>query len=194
MANSIPVVQSTLRHNNCVPDRMTPILLILTLVSTMFSDCVAQRTSDSNGQPATVGELLQKHNIELSRPSLLRALKNSNPDVRYLAAMKLAGDKDVDTIPAIEGTLFTESLPRNRVNIALALGLLGDHLGRDELKKACADADLPSEYRMSAARYMFDLGNGKDEGCLRAAEEVVQLVDSENLLSGDRISALELLP
>jgi hypothetical protein len=33
MANSIRVVQSTLRLNNCVPDRMTPIVLKTPLIS-----------------------------------------------------------------------------------------------------------------------------------------------------------------
>jgi HEAT repeat protein len=108
--------------------------------------------------------------------------------------MQLAQDKAVDTIPAIEATLLTESLPRNRVNIALALGLLGDQLGGDELKKVCADEEFPPEFRMYAVRYMFDLGIEKDDGCLHAAEEIVQLVDSENLHLGDRVAALELLP
>ena len=169
-------------------------LLILSLVSATFLDAVAQRPSDSNGQPTTIGELLRKHGVDLSQASLLLALRSRDSSVRYLAAMKLAEDKAVDTIPAIEATLNAESLPRNRVNIALALGLLGDELGRDELKKVCADKEFPSEFRMYAVRYMFDLGIEKDEGCLHAAEETVQLVDSENFHSGDRVTALELLP
>ena len=44
------------------------------------------------------------------------------------------------------------------INIALALGLLGDQLGRDELKKVCAEEEFPSEFRMYAVRYMFNWG------------------------------------
>jgi HEAT repeat protein len=40
---------------------------------------------------------------------------------------------------------------------------------------------------------MFDLGVRDDEDCLHAAEEIVQIVDSENRTFGDRITALELL-
>jgi HEAT repeat protein len=41
---------------------------------------------------------------------------------------------------------------------------------------------------------MFDLGVERDEDCLHAAEEIVQIVDSENRTVGNRDSALELLP
>lgn len=125
---------------------------------------------------------------------MLLALKNPNPDVRFLAAMKLEEDKVADAIPAIREALAVEEVPRARVNIAVALGLLGDKSGRDELKKLCADGDFPPEFRLYAVLYMFDLGVERDEDCLLAAEEIVQIVDSENRTVGDRVSALESLP
>jgi HEAT repeat protein len=169
-------------------------LLILPLVSVMFVGSLAQRTPKmANGSLATFGELLRKHNIELSHPALLQALRGADADVRYLAAMKLAEDKAVDAIPAIEAALVAERVPRNRVNIAVALGLLGSKSGHDELKKVCADEDFPSEFRLYAVRYVFDLGIENDEGCLHAAEEIVQLVDSENRSVDNRVTARELL-
>ena len=56
--------------------------------------------------------------------------------------MKLAEDKTVDAIPAIKEALIAEKIPRDRVNMAVALGLLGDRSGKDELKKVCADSSV----------------------------------------------------
>lgn len=142
----------------------------------------------------TVADLLRKHNIELTESALVQALKNPNPELRALAAMELAEDKAVEAVPAVKQALVLENAPRARVNIALALGLLGDPGGHDELKKICGDRNFPTEFRLYAVRYMFDLGGTKDEDCLHATEEIVQIVDSENRALGDRISSLSLLP
>jgi HEAT repeat protein len=96
-------------------------------------------------------------------------------------------------VPAIKEALAVETVPRNRSNIAFALGLLGDPSGPDELKKMCTDEHLPPEFRLDAVQYMFDLGIEKDEGCLQAAMEIVKRVDSENRGVGDRVTAFELL-
>jgi HEAT repeat protein len=135
--------------------------------------------------------LLRQHNIELTKPALLRALKNPNSDVRFLSAMKLAEDKVTDAIPAIRQAVVDEKVPRARVNIALALGLLGDQTGKIELKEMCADRDFVPEFRLYAVRYMFDLHSQDDSDCLAAAEEIVQ---SKDVSLGDRTSALGLLP
>lgn len=139
-------------------------------------------------RPPSFGDLLREHNIELTKDALVRAL---NSDVRFLAVMKLAEDRAPDAIPAIKAALAAETVSRARVNIALALGLLGDRAGPDELKKVCADKDLTPEFRLYAVRYMFDLHFQKDEHCVAAAEE---MVDSQNVDFGGRISALALLP
>ena len=155
---------------------------------------LAPPKSEVGGRLPTFGELLQEHNIDLTEPALLLALKSSDADVRYLSAMKLAEDKVVDAIPAIKETLAIETVPRDRANIALALGVLGDPSGQDELKRICATGNFPSQFRLDAVRYMFDLGIEKDEGCLHAAEDIAKFVDSEgNRSVGDVVSALELL-
>lgn len=136
------------------------------------------------------GELLRKHGIELREPSLVRALENPNASVRYLAAMKLAEDKVGDAIPAIERALAREKVPRDRVNIALALALLGDERGGTELKKVCSDKTFVPEFQLYAVRYMFDLHVQKDDDCLHATERVIE---SQNANIGDRVSALELI-
>ncbi len=139
----------------------------------------------------TYGDLLRKHNIELTEAALHSALKSSDADVRYLAAMKLAEDKATDAIPAIEEALTAERAPRNRVNIALALGLLGVRAGYIELKKVCGDRTFVSEFRLYAVRYMLDLNSPDAAECLPAAEEIEESRDAD---LGDRISALSLLP
>ena len=136
------------------------------------------------------GDLLRMHNIGLTEPALVRALKNANADVRDLAAAKLAEDKAVNAIPAIKEALVVEKNPRARVNIALALGLLGDQAEREELTKICADTTFVPEFRLYAVRYTFDL-HFQDERCLAATD---QIVESKGVTLGDRISALELLP
>jgi HEAT repeat protein len=172
------------------------ILLTLILLFVLIPSTSAQQTPEVQAysvQLSRYGDLLRELHIELTEPSLLRALKNPNSEIRYLAAMKLAEDKAIDAIPAVKQALIVEKTPRARVNIAVALGLLGDAGGHDELKKLCGDETFPPEFRLFAVRYMFDLGVGNDEDCLHAAEEIVQIVDSENRTFGDRITALELL-
>jgi HEAT repeat protein len=139
------------------------------------------------------GELLREDHVELTEPALIRALKNPNPEVRFLAAMKLAEDKAIDAIPEVKEALAAEKVPRTRVNIAVGLGLLGDPGGRDELEGLCADQNFPPEFRLYAVRYMFDLHVEKDEGCLNAAEKIAQIVDADYRTAGYRIVALELL-
>ena len=70
------------------------------------------------GKPQTFDDLLKRHNIELTRQGLVDALRNTDPEVRSLAAQKLAEDKAVETIPAIKDALARESVPWTRMNIA----------------------------------------------------------------------------
>jgi len=140
------------------------------------------------------GDLLREHKIELTEPALIAALKNPDASVRFLAAMKLAEDKDLKSIPDVKQALSAERVPRTRVNLAVALGLLGDPGGIDELKKLCADKSFPPEFRLYAVTYTFDLHVDKDEGCLKTAEELAQLVTDDYHTSSYRTTALELLP
>ena len=142
----------------------------------------------------SIGDLLHMHNIDLTAPSLVAALRNTDPEVRWLAAVQLQEDKVVEAIPAIYQALESEKAPRARVNMALALALLGDTEGRDEMHRLCADETFPPEFRLYAVRYMFDLHVSKDESCLRTAEQIANLVSPDYHTIAHRISALELLP
>jgi HEAT repeat protein len=175
--------------------------MLLVLVAAVLSSVTALNAFAQQRPPKievggglnTFGELLQQHHVKLTKPALLQALQSPDANVRYLSAMKLAEDKAVDAVPAIKQALAAEMVARNQANIALALGLLGDPSGRDELKRMCADENFPPEFRLYAVRYMFDLGSEKDEGCLHAAEDIAKLVNSGNRSVGDRVTAFELL-
>ena len=176
--------------------RRQPLLLACVFSFLVVLNASAQQTPpkiEVGGRLHTFGELLRERNVELTEPALLRALKSSDADVRFLSAMKLAEDKVVGAVPAIKAALAAETVPRDRANIALALGLLGDPSGHDELKRMCADENFPSEFRLYAVRYMFDLGAEKHEGCLQAALDIAKLVDLGNRSVGDRVTAFELL-
>jgi hypothetical protein len=190
VSNLLQVKPQTVLHSHMI--LLTLMLLFVLIPSTSAQE--APEVQVGSGRPSRFGDLLREHNIDLTEPALVRALKNRDSDVRFLAAMKLAEDKAVDAIPAVRRAMAAERTPRTRVNIAVALGLLGDPSGRDELIELCADGDFPPEFRLYAVRYMFDLGVERDEDCLHAAEELVQTVDSENRTVADRDSALELLP
>ncbi|HUD67277.1 MAG TPA: HEAT repeat domain-containing protein [Candidatus Sulfotelmatobacter sp.] len=169
----------------------TLVLLTIALSCWISRNVLAQQPQ----QAGTVklyryGDLLREHGVALTEPALLNALKNPDASVRYLAAMKLAEDKLADAIPAMEQALVVEKSPRARVNIALALALLGDQVGNAELKKICADKNFIPEFRLYAVRYMFELHAPKDEGCLKATEDTIEL---QNANFGDLTSALELL-
>lgn len=116
------------------------------------------------------------------------SVEERGPNVRYLAAMQLAQDQSLVAVGAIQNALASETVPRTRVNLALALGLLGDPVGRKELLSICADKTYVPEFRLYAVRYMFDLHFNDEQECLSATE---QGTTSENI--GDRVSALSLL-
>ena len=67
--------------------------------------------NNDGGPLPTFGEVLKRHNIQLTQPALVDALRDTDPEVRYLAAHKLAEDKAVETIPAIKDALASEKVP-----------------------------------------------------------------------------------
>jgi HEAT repeat protein len=179
-----------------VQPRTHPLLLACLFSFVLALNAFAQQAPPKNvvnGGLPTFSELLSERNVELTESALLAALKSSDADVRYLSAMKLAEDKVVGAVPTMKAALAAESVLRDRVNIAAALGLLGDPSGGDELKRMCADESFPSEVRLDAVRYLFDLGVEGDGGCLHAAKDIAKLVDSGNRSVGDRVTAFELL-
>ena len=140
------------------------------------------------GKPQTFGELLKRHNIQLTQQGLVDALRNTDPEVRYLAAHKLAEDKAVETIPAIKDALASEKVPWTRMNIALALAEMGESIGFDTLEDNCKNKGTSRNIRARSAEYLLRF-NRDSTACLSG---VLDLLKSES--NGDRMAAAELLP
>jgi HEAT repeat protein len=139
------------------------------------------------GGPASLTQLLKQHHVDVTKVSLLNALKNSDPEVRSLAAEKLAEDKEQDAIESVQAALRVENVPGSRINIALALAQLGDEDGIVALKTACDDANLAGYLRARAITYLLDLHR---DDCLNGVLEMLK-PESD---SDSRLQALSLLP
>jgi HEAT repeat protein len=101
----------------------------------------------TGGALASLTEQLRQHHVELTEAGLLKALRSPDGQVRYLAALRLAEEKDMDSIPAIETALTAEKIPETRINIAIALVQFGQERGIAELIADCKDPGLPGYFR-----------------------------------------------
>jgi len=145
-------------------------------------------TQDNGGALPTFGDLLKRHNIQLTQQDLVDALRNTDPEVRYLAADKLAEDKAVETIPAIKDALASEKVPWTRMNIALALAEMGESIGFDTLEDNCKNKGTSGNIRARSAEYLLRFNRGS-AACLSG---VLELLKGGS--NGDRMLAAELLP
>lgn len=136
----------------------------------------------------TFGELLRGHNIELTQSALIGALKNPDPEVRYLAAQKLGEDKATEAIPAITQALASEKVPWTRMNIAFALASMGESIGFDTLEDNCKNRDTSGDIRAQSAEYLLRF-NRDSTTCLRGVLDVLK-----GGSNGDRMVAASLLP
>ena len=143
---------------------------------------------ENGGALPTFGELLKRHNIQLTQPALVDALRNTDPEVRDLAANKLAEDKAVETIPAIKDALASEKVPWTRMNIALALAQMGESIGFETLEDNCKNKDTSVNVRLRSAEYLLRF-NRDSTTCLGG---VLDLLKGGS--NGDRMAAAELSP
>jgi HEAT repeat protein len=143
---------------------------------------------ESNGALPTFGELLKRHNIQLTEPALVDALKNADPEVRDLAAQKPAEDKADEAIPAIVGALASEKVPWTRMNIAFALAHLGNPVGFDTLEENCGNQQVAAGIRAQSAEYLLRFDR-EDAVCLSALLDVLR-----GASNGYRMQAASLLP
>jgi HEAT repeat protein len=162
---------------------VTLCLGLLTILNVLSQE----RPPAQSGKFVTFREALRNRHIELTKPSLLEALRNPDAQVRYLAALTLAEDKATDTVPAIIHALESETVPETRTNIAFALAELGEQRGFATLRRMCDKIDVPGFVRLYATKYMLDLG---DEHCLGTIFDVLE----SRTAFGTRTLALSLLP
>jgi HEAT repeat protein len=102
----------------------------------------------------TLAEALKDYGIDTAPPSLIAALKNSDPYVRSLAAHKLAEDRVLEAIPLIESALAAETNPRARYGFAGALAEFKDPKGVEQLQAICSDPKLPIAVNIESETYL----------------------------------------
>jgi HEAT repeat protein len=146
-------------------------LIEIILCSCVATSLMAQNGGmSSNDRGKSPAEELRSYGIELSEPSLLATLQNSNPRVRMLAAHQLQGDGDADAIPAIQSALSAEKDPRAGVGIATALSAMHDPKGTEYLQAMCADTTQPIRVVFEATQ-MLQLLDAPSRGCADALLE-----------------------
>lgn len=97
-------------------------------------------------------EELRVRGIDLSRKSLISALSNGDSQIRVLAANQLAHNRDSDAVPSIEEALSTEKQPEAQIGIAVALWVLNDPKGVEQLHAMCRDPSLPVTFVIRAVQ------------------------------------------
>lgn len=93
--------------------------------------------------PETIAQALKRHNVEISKGSLLEALHNSDKEVRGLAAAELYELKITGALPDIVRAAEAELDPLTQVNIASAATWMGSEEGLYILKIVCDNSAIP---------------------------------------------------
>jgi HEAT repeat protein len=135
-----------------------------------------------------LADVLQQHHIATTKTALMDALRNREPEVRWIAAQKLAEDNVKEAIPSIRDALRRDrQLPESEINIAAALAELGAPDGFAKLNAMCDDATLAPNLRIASAKYLVNLGKS---GCLDSTLAILKTQTSDDI----GIDALQLLP
>jgi HEAT repeat protein len=119
----------------------------------------------------TFADGLTRHNIPLTEPDLLAALKNPDPEIRSLAAAQLAASDDHAALKFMITAFTDERDPQVQVNIAGAATWLGSNIAIEQLKTVCRDINQPSTARLDAARY---ISNRQLPDCFPAVREIAR--------------------
>jgi HEAT repeat protein len=143
---------------------MSRVFVAQLVVVCVFAVCAIsqQQALGFDGQPETAKEALTRRHIETTA-GLLKALRSNDPEVRQLAAAVLADDGIRDAIPAVREAFDSETVPGNRVNMALFLAQLGDMNGREYLSSVCKSDGESVDIKMLAAINMRYL---RDDSCM----------------------------
>lgn len=124
---------------------MSYFLAIAVLVLTTVSrDCVAQA-------PPTIEFELNKYGVPATQMGLQSALTDHRPEVRGLAASKLAAMEDTASVPLLVKALEREKYPLVRISLAIALISLNSQVGTRALLRACNETSLPEGLRLRSA-------------------------------------------
>jgi HEAT repeats len=114
---------------------------------------------------------LERHNIPVTEPALLAALRHPDGEVRSLAAAQLAAMDDHSALKEIVRAFQDERDPQVQVNLAGAGSWLGSRLAIEQLETSCRDVNVPSTARLDAARY---ISHKQLATCFPAVREIAQ--------------------
>jgi HEAT repeat protein len=135
-----------------------PLIKALASLVVGYSAIAQSPNASASGPLISFSDSLHSRGVETSRSSLIAALRNSDPEIRSLAALKLSEDHDADAVPFIETALSIEKNPRTRIDIASALWSLQDPKGISSLHAMCSDASLPIDLVVDVVQKLNMLG------------------------------------
>ncbi len=181
------------------------LLFTLIVMTTLYAASCGQQTQtqhneaqqDSGQLPPDFipAEVMQRHGIALTTPSLVDALRNPEELVREAAAMDLVSQKAVDAIPAMVVALNEEKTRRVQMNMAFLAVKMGEErekeAGLNALQSICDDKNALAGDRLQAAGYSLDFGK---EGCLNDVIEILQTPQTRDTDFQDEMKGLSLLP
>ncbi len=173
------------------------VIAIMLAASAIPSVAQSEPAAGNNSMDISVEAALKRHNIALTQPALLEALRDPDVEVRRLALTELVEQKTMVAIPHIQKAFTTENIPEMRVYFAYALSKLGDSSATEWLKQTCRDGSLPSDQRLEAARHLlssqrdacldtvFDALGAHEEGQTNRVWAIWLLIGASNLSEKD---------
>jgi HEAT repeat protein len=120
----------------------------------------------------TFSDGLERHHIALTEPALLKALRDSDGEVRSLAAAQLAAMDDHPALKYIVRAFQDERDPQVQTNLAGAASWLGSQSAIKQLKASCEDVNVPALTRLDAARY---ISNKQMPDCFPAVQQIASI-------------------
>jgi HEAT repeat protein len=152
--------------------------LIGAIVILLAASSTTSQEPDKGSGAALIpfADSLHAQGIDTSRISLIAALRNSDPQVRSLAALQLAQDHDTKSVHVIENALKVEKDTEARITIAGALRSLHDPNGVAYLQTMCSDTSVSINVLV---RVVQDLTRYSESTAL-CADRVLSFLDSHN--------------
>jgi hypothetical protein len=167
------------------------IVVVFCFITSGFATSQKRVVSSSTGGPLTpFADTLRAHGFDTSEPSLLRALGNSDPEVRSVAALKLAEDHHFGAVRSIKDALASESNLRTRIAMSEAIWGLHDPKGIASLQAMCSDQSLALSDLVEVVQHLNILGHSSQ----LCADPVFRHLASAGNSSEAREIALPALP
>lgn len=150
----------------------------------------AQRSAQLDPSLHTPERFLQEHQVPITKPAVITALRNDDAEVRKAASHVLSGHWPKEAAAPIKTAMLQEDIPFTRVSLATDLARLGDTAGREMLLTVCHNGGEWGSTRIMAARNMIEL---HDDSCLDSVVEILAS-DSNPEDTSAKYEAVNLVP